>query len=114
MQTHTLDPANQSHWPEIIDSSRYTTDAVSQKLNVTKQTLSAWLNKKAPRKPRREQEVVSAMAELLNKPRLEKHPSYGWARPDQIQRLNEIGIGPERDRIMKAIDKQNKAKGKVK
>lgn len=54
------------------------------------------------------------MSDLRTKPRMEKHPSYGWAFPHQIERLQQIGIGPERDRIMGDIAKQNKLAGKLK
>jgi len=46
--------------------------------------------------------------------RLKKHPSYGYAYPEQIERLQEIGLCPERDRILKKITEQTKAKGKIK
>lgn len=49
---------------------------------------------------------------MKDNPLIEKHPSYGYATPEQIDRLKEIGICPERDAIMSDIEKQNRLKGR--
>lgn len=44
---------------------------------------------------------------------LDKHPSYGYANPEQIKQLEVLGMGPDRDKILKDIEDQNKNKGKI-
>lgn len=42
------------------------------------------------------------------------HPSYGYADLHQIARLKEIGVGNERDQILKDIKKQTAAESRKK
>jgi len=38
-----------------------------------------------------------------------KHPSYGYATPDQIRDLERLGIGADRDKVLADIARQTKA-----
>lgn len=42
------------------------------------------------------------------------HPSYGYATAEQIDKLKELKVGPDYHRLLKEIEKQTKAKGKIK
>jgi hypothetical protein len=44
--------------------------------------------------------------------RIPKHPSFGYAYPEQIKRLNTLGFGPDRDALLKRIEIQQERKGK--
>lgn len=102
----------------LFHDSLFTPKGAAKVLEVSVQTIRRWLsdgNDSQPAKCNREK-VLNFMVDLQHpkNKRMVKHPSYGYAHQYQIDRLKEIGIGPERDIIMKAIEKQNKSKGKVK
>lgn len=47
--------------------------------------------------------------------RITWHPSYGWATPEQIDRIMGMGVCPERDKLIKEVYAQQKQyKGKNK
>ena len=114
MTTDVLDERNQDHWEEIVEGSSYGPVSAAKLCGITCQTFRNWLSKKQkPQKSRRER-IEKVMSQLKNSPRLQKHPSYGWAYPEQIEELNRIGIGPRRDQILKDIAAQTKRRGKKK
>lgn len=41
------------------------------------------------------------------------HPSYGYATPEQIEKLNSLKNGMEYKQLLKIIQQQNEDKGKV-
>ncbi len=41
------------------------------------------------------------------------HKSYGYATPEQIEKLGSLGLGPERNYLMEQIKKQNEVQGKT-
>ena len=43
-----------------------------------------------------------------------RHPAYGFATPEQIKELESMGLGPQRDYLMKQIQLQHDKKGKMK
>ncbi len=45
---------------------------------------------------------------------LKYSPIYGYATKEQYEELQQIGIGPRRDYLMKEIEKQTKKKGRLK
>lgn len=51
------------------------------------------------------------MFESPKKPRIPFHPAYGYATPEQIEKLESLGMCPERDYLWKQIELQNKKKG---
>lgn len=42
------------------------------------------------------------------------HPAYGYATPEQIEKLKTLGKGPDYDHLWKVIAEQTKKKGKMK
>jgi len=52
------------------------------------------------------------MTDLSKRPAKIKHPSYGYATPEQMEQLKTLGIGPTRDKLLADIAKANKKKGK--
>ena len=101
---------------ELVDESIYTINGACAELGVHKQTWWRWMNGiHVPNK--KNWERIKKFMDKLRLPenkRMQKHPSYGYAYTYQIERLMEIGIGPERTKIMSDIEKQNRAKGKNK
>lgn len=51
---------------------------------------------------------------MIKDKKLIKHPSFGYATEVQMERLKELGPCAERDLILKAIEKQTRAKKKKK
>lgn len=97
---------------DIVDNCPYTLNSLSVMYGVSRQRISAWCNGAKPQK-KYQSIMEKIMNELQDKKKPVKHPSYGWATEDQINRLKEIGVGDERDRILAQIAKQTKARGKV-
>lgn len=108
----------QGAWPDIFDNSIMSADAVCKKYNLNRSSFMSWVRDNEKQKTpitKNFERMQVVMTELRDgEKRIKKHPSYGYAYPWQIDRLNEIGIGAERTQILKEIEKQTKAKGKVK
>lgn len=106
-----LCPRNPSHWREIAENSCFRPTSIPDETGVPYSTFRGWITQKA--RPRDAERAVKVMDFLCKKPAIKKHPSYGWATPEQIAKLQALRIGPERDALLKKIEKQNKAKGKI-
>jgi hypothetical protein len=61
------------------------------------------------------QQKATLMRDFIAKApkRIPYHPSYGCATDEQIAALKTLGMGPERDYILKQIEKQTKLRGKI-
>lgn len=100
---------------EIIEQSIYSSfTSIADDYGVNARSLAAWV--KGAREPREINRIKleEIMDDIKGKKKMERHPSFGWAYPEQIKRLNEIGICPERARILEKIAEQTRKKGKVK
>lgn len=53
------------------------------------------------------------MSNLIKEKKIEFSPVWGYATPEQIEKLKGYLTEIERERIMKQIEKQTKLKGKV-
>lgn len=71
-----------------------------------------WYKGKNPRGKNTET-LEKIMFELSKKKRIERHPSFGYATPEQIEKLRSYVTELERESIMKQIEKQTKLRGKV-
>lgn len=109
-----LDPDRQTHWRKIINESAFTPSALIQRFNFNESSFYSWLRCDSSPKEENRNKMVNAMKAAMKEKRLPWHPSYGYATPEQIRRLQEIGLGEEYNRIMSQIRKQNEAKGKIK
>lgn len=113
---------NQDQWAEIFEQSDYTPEGASAQFGIPWATIKSWLYCKTdqqrgplplvtPSKKYRER-AIEMMKNMNQTKRMEKHPSYGYATPEQIKQLETLGIGPQRDHILAQIEKQNKQQGK--
>lgn len=102
----------QCQWAEIYENSAYTIESLSKLAKVDGGSIRKYLwTSRTPRKSNMIKMEI-AMYKAQKKPRLLRHPSYGYATEEQIKRLHEIGMCPERDMIMKEIEKQTANRGK--
>lgn len=95
---------------QFINDYPYVDKQLALDLDVSLSTIRQWKSGTNPR-----DDNLKKLEKLMSKTKDEKipfHPSYGYAMPEQIERLGEIGICVERDRIMAQIAKQSKSKGK--
>jgi len=46
--------------------------------------------------------------------RIPRHPAFGYATPEQIEKLKQLGPGPDYDMLWKAIQKQTDKRGVMK
>lgn len=100
-------------WIKVLDESAYTIKAFAAIYGLPRRQVSQWLAGKATPCKKNADKLDLAMKDLLNKPRLTRHPSYGYATEEQIKRLELLGIGPEREQLLKQIAKQTETRGKV-
>lgn len=107
-----LDPSNQDDWAAIIDQSVYETETLMRVHKMP--SLPKYLRAKCPvtPQPKNYERIVKIMTQLMDMPRPKKHPSFGYATPEEIKRLDQMGISPERDALLKRIEARTEAKGK--
>jgi hypothetical protein len=104
---------HQTEWQTIADESRYTLQAISKQTGVAWGSLKKYLCCETVPREKNRQRVNMAMNRLKEEKKIPFHPSYGYATPEQVKKLEAMGFSPERDLLMKQIQKQNALKGKV-
>lgn len=111
-----LNPLRQADWRDIVEQSCFTPTSLMAEYDIKESTFFGWLALRSRASEKSMEKMVKIMSKLLTPPcrRIEKHPSYGYATPEQIKRLGEIGLGQEHEQIMRAIAKQNDSRGKIK
>lgn len=95
-----------------IDESAYTVAGASRAFEIPYANLNNWYKGKPTRKCNKPI-LEKLMFELSKKKRIERHPSYGYATPEQIEKLKGYVTEIERESIMKQIEKQTKLRGKI-
>lgn len=109
-----LNPCRQADWRKIVDGSAYTPTAIMAQYNINESNFYGWLAlRSSPREAAKERMIDVMKALMSGEKRIQKHPSYGYATPEQIEKLNKLGICPEREQILSQITKQNEKKGKI-
>ncbi len=110
-----MDPADPKNWPFIIEESAYTKTAMIHRFGLCENTVAAWFREEKPSKPRAKtiERMKQIMMTMMSTPKLEKHPSFGYATPEQIEVLFGGGIHPDRDAVMKQVQLQGKHEGKI-
>lgn len=101
---------------QTLDDSRYTRKAIAKQQKTTTGKIGALQRaEQAGKLDDEKQKKVTEMIEYYKyKPRLKKHPSYGWATEEQIKELQDLPLGnPRRKEILNKIKEQNRRKGKV-
>lgn len=109
-----LDPKNQLHWWQIIDECAYKIEHICQSNEINVSTFRGWLRYENASKPslKYSKKVLDIMDRMKKEKAMKKHPSFGYATEDEIKQLNAMGIGPDRDLLLKRIAGRNKKKGK--
>lgn len=99
----------------IYNNSAYTITGLSMEIGCSEDILRGWIyHDRTPRK--KNKELFEKVMDILRKSPapIKYHPSYGYATEEQIKRLEQIGLGIERDSILRQIEMQTKNKGKFK
>lgn len=104
----------QKEWQQALDESPYTLTAFIDEFGFNYSSSRAWLDcRHTPR-----EKNINRMEIALSKIQLEKkipfHKSFGYATEEQVQKLNSLGLGPDRDLLLKQIARQTETKGKTK
>lgn len=108
-----LHPEKPHDWQQIVEDCALSVNAICEDFEFKRQTFIKWIwGDQVPRKQNRER-LIDAMRKLTETKKLPWHPSYGYATPEQIEKLNIMGLGPDRDRVLKQIELQNKQQGKI-
>lgn len=109
-----MDEVRQTEWKNIVDDSKYTLSAVSEYTGIADGLLRKYLTLEVTPRKKNKQKVLGIMPTLSKEKRIPFHPSYGYATPEQIKKLESMGQSPTRDLLLKQIAKQTETKGKVK
>ncbi len=106
-----LNPRRQSDWRKIVEESNQRPCDIIAQQNWKEGTFYSWL--RCENTPRNKEKVVEVMTKLGQTKKLPYHPSYGYATPEQIEELQKLGMGPDRDYLLAKIAKQNKNNSKI-
>ncbi len=108
-----MDVNKQCDWKNIVEDSDWTIPDISKVHGVSYGQLLSYLyvttvpKKNMPK-------MLKIMGEIMKSPRMKKHPSFGYATEEEIKKLQTMGHCPERDIILKAIEKRTSSQGKSK
>ncbi len=107
-------PEEQSDWAAIVCQSRFDTAGIARRYNINAGTLSLYIRLLVKPREKTKQKVIEIMKDLINKPKAPFHPSYGYATPEEIEKIKSMGVGPDRDYLLKKIAQRSAKGGKEK
>ena len=102
------------HWQKAIDESAYTVTGFIKESKIPYSTLRSWLRGESTPRQKNLEKMENAMKKVYDEKKIPWHPSYGYATPPQVEKLQSLGLGPERDYLLAQIQKQNESGGKTK
>jgi len=97
---------------QAINNSELTCPAVAREYGINYNQLRRYLRGQTTPRQSTLTKLEAIMTDLSKRPAATRHPSYGYATPEQIEQLKTLGIGPTRDKLLADIAKANKKKGK--
>jgi len=97
---------------QIIDTGNLTVPSIAKQFKLPTSTVYSWASGRCEPSQKYKKIAGEIKMYLQDNKKIEFHPSFGFATPWQIKRLDEIGICAERDRIMRDIATQTKKRGK--
>jgi hypothetical protein len=105
---------DQAQWAKIFSESGYSIEWLHKETGINVPSLNKYIyNSRKPRKLNRIK-MEKAMSKMSKgEKKLQRHPSFGYATAEQVELLNSLGLGPQRDFILSQIEKQNKSGGKI-
>jgi len=108
-----MDLNKQTHWKDIVEYSDWTIPDIARVYGVAYGQLLSYLHvTTVPKKNM--PKMLKIMEKIMKSPRMKKHPSFGYATEDEIKKLQTMGHCPDRDLILKAIEKRTSSQGKTK
>lgn len=106
--------ADQRDWEKIYDQCGYRAATLAEIAKIDEGSFRKYLKRERIPRDLNKAKMVKVMKIASQIPRLQFHPSYGYATPEQIERLKSIGSGPEMEYLLKQIEEQTRNKGKFK
>lgn len=103
----------QEKWQEIVNESAYTITAITKEFDINPSSLTNWVYCKVEPRQKSREKMEEILKNIAGQKRIPRHPSYGYATEEQIKKLERIGLGPDRDFLLKQIQKQNETCGKT-
>lgn len=100
-------------WNAVIHQSALTPAGVERAFDLPMYQLGRWLDGRVKPSKKSIDKMEPIMQKLRDNPRIPYSPIWGYAKPEQIERLKQPIPPHERDAIMKQIEKQTRLKGKI-
>jgi len=98
-------------YAKILSESVYRLCGIEREFGVSSTQMCGYIYRGV--QPIKNKEKIDKIMEHISKsPRMVKHPSFGYATEDEIKKLQTMGHCPDRDLILKAIEKRTATKGK--
>jgi hypothetical protein len=91
-------------WGKIFDGSGYCTKSLAEMVKLDESSFRKYLNCDRVPRATNHSKMEKAMKLASQLPRLQFHPSYGYATPDQIERLKTMKAGPDMNQLLKEIE----------
>lgn len=108
-----METAETMRWSETIYESNLTTSGVERAFGFAAGQMRRWILGTVNPRAKTKQRIEEVMVKLKNTKRIPWHPSFGYATPEQIERLTHSIPQYEREMILKQIEKQTKLGGKI-
>ena len=96
----------------IIEESAYTISTLARDFDLPYGVIYGWSRGKIPSKKNLERAKFMS-EQIKDTKKVIKHPSFGYATEWEIAKLNEIGVCPERNKILKDIETRTRKLGKI-
>lgn len=101
-----------TNYREIFDNSSYRLSDIEKVFGISSSQMCGYLYRGVKPNSKTKIKLEMIMNEIQKSQKYIKHPSFGYATEAEICALKNMGIGPDRDLILKRIEKRTKAKGK--
>jgi len=100
-------------WIKTLKDHDMTTLDLARLLVVDPNRVTGWLAGTIIPRSSTIQNIGFAMKRILTSEKIPYHPAYGYATPEQVEKLQRIGLGPDRDQLLKKIEQQTADRGRV-
>lgn len=112
MEEIDLDITDSKNWKLIVYDSIYTIKLLSELVKINKCQFGRYVNQSQKPSNKNLEKVIYAMEIASKNKKQKRHPSFGWATKEEIEKITNLGVSPERDRILREIKDRSKRKGK--
>lgn len=102
-----------AEWEDVVEACNLSFAGIGRRFEVAHTNLCNWFYRGVSPSKKSRVKMESIIMQLKKTKRIPFHPSYGYATPEQMEKLRSPLQEWERNKIMEQVAKQTKLRGKI-